>query len=649
MTEIEKQLLIENNELRIRLAENKILIKALQNGETIPDIVSWGDCSVVTIISNIDDPYQIVVKDLKEGACTLSKKDIVTFSNQLFADIFSIPEDQVEGADFLMLIDNNDHSISELLQHARKKGKSGKIISFVNQSDVVRYFFITVTSIAHTTTEDLLVLFTDITGIKEHRVTSEKLLNNARLAALNIMEDEIAAKNELAEANTKLIEEISERKKAEESLLKVNRLYTVISLINQMIVRNQVRETIFTEACNIVIEHGKFQMAWIGLLDENKESIIPVTWAGADEGYLTIIKNITLKNTPRGNGPTGKAIRQGTYECCNDIANDHLMEPWRDEAIKRNYRASIALPISLFNKVIGAFTIYVSEPFFFNQTEIELLVHVTNDISFALEVTETEKKRQAAEKAIKKLNAELEQRVILRTHQLEHANKELEAFTYSVSHDLRAPLRNINGWGQVLLEECKEDLGENGIRYMDRVLSETTRMNNLIDDLLKLSRVTIAEKKRETVVLSKIAENIVQRLKEKTIQHNVEFIIQPGLVTIGDPRLLDIALTNLLDNAFKFTGKQIHARIEFGMSEVKGITTYWVKDNGVGFDMENAKNLFGVFQRMHNQNEFPGTGIGLATVQRIIHRHDGTIWAESEIDKGTTFYFTIPDVNIQDI
>lgn len=646
MTEIEKRLLIENNELRVRLAENRMLIKALQNGETIPEIVSWNDCNVETLISNLDDPYRIVVRDMKKGACTLSNKDKVTFCNQLFADIFSIPPDQIVGVDFLTLLGTFDQSITELLQHARKKGKSGKIIKNVSQPDVIRYFFITVTSIAYTTTEDLLILFTDVTELKEHRITSEKLLNNARLAALNIMEDEIAAKNELAGANIKLIEEISERKKAETSLLKVNRLYTVISLINQMIIRNQVRETIFTEACNIVIEHGKFQMAWIGLLDENKESIIPVTWAGAEEGYLTNIKSITTKNTPLGNGPTGKAIRDGIYVCCNDIANDPVMEPWREAALKRNFRASIALPISLFNIVIGAFTIYVSEPFFFNQTEIELLVQVTRDISFALEVSETEKKRLAAEKAINKLNAELEQRVILRTHQLEHANKELEAFTYSVSHDLRAPLRNINGWGQVLIEECKDELGENGIRYMKRVLSETTRMNNLIDDLLKLSRVTIAEKKRETVDLSKIAEDIVQRLKEKPIQHNVEFMIEPGLVTIGDSRLLDIALTNLLDNAFKFTGKLIQARIEFGMSEMKGNPTYWVKDNGVGFDMGNAKNLFGVFQRMHNQNEFPGTGIGLATVQRIVHRHDGTIWAESEIDKGTTFFFTIPDVNI---
>ena len=646
MTEIEKRLLIENNELRIRLAENKMLIKALQNGETVSNVVSWGGCNEDSIISTLDDPYRIVIKDLNEGACTVSMGNTVTFCNQLFSDIFSIPVEHIIGSDFLTLIANNDQSIADLLKHGRSKGKSGKVVKFVAQPDVIRYYFVTVTSIAHTTSEDLLILFTDITGIKEHRVTNEKLLNNARLAALNIMEDEIAAKNELAEANSKLIEEISERKNAEESLLKVNRLYTVISLINQMIVRNQVRETIFTEACNIVIEHGEFRMAWIGLLDENKESIIPVTWAGADQGYLNSIKKITTQNTAMGNGPTGKAIREVSYVCCNDIANDPSMVPWRDEALKRNYRASIAIPISLFNNVIGAFTIYVSEPFFFNQTEIELLVHVTNDISFALEVTETEKKRLAAEKAIKKLNAELEQRVILRTQQLEHANKELEAFTYSVSHDLRAPLRNINGWGQVLLEEYKEILGENGNKYMDRVLSETTRMNNLIDDLLKLSRVTIAEKKRETVDLTMIAETIVQRLKEKPIQHKVEFIIQPGLVTIGDPRLLEIALTNLLDNAFKFTGKQIVARIEFGMSVLKGINTYWVKDNGVGFDMENAKNLFGVFQRMHNQNEFPGTGIGLATVQRIIYRHDGTIWADSKVDEGTTFFFTIQDVNI---
>ena len=647
MTEIEKQLLIENNELRFRLIENKIMFQVLQNEETNSKIVSRGNCNGNSLISTKDDPYRIIIGEMKEGACIISKDDTILYCNQLFADLFSWKLEEIIGLGFPMIVGKMEKGILELLDSARQKEKNGQVITLVTSPGLLRYFFMTVSSLYSDKSGDLFIVFTDVTDIMENRVTNEVLLNNARLAALNIMEDEIAAKNELEKANSNLLDEIFERRKAEVELIKVNRLYTVISLINQMIVRNQVRETIFTEACNIVIEHGKFQMAWIGLLDEKKDSIIPVTWAGAEMGYLTTIKKISTKNISEGNGPTGKAVREGKYYCCNDIASDPNMALWRKEALKRNYRSSIALPIRVFDSIIGAFTLYVSETNFFNKTEIDLLLQVTSDISFALEVTETEKKRVAAEKAIKKMNTDLEQSVKLRTQQLEYANKELEAFTYSVSHDLRAPLRNINGWGQVLMEEFKAKLGENGVKYLERVLSETLRMNNLIDDLLKLSRVTIAETKRETVNLTTIAQSIAHRLLDKPINHKTEINIQPDLITIGDSRLLEIALTNLLDNSYKFTGKLSHAVIEFGRSVMDGKIVYWVRDNGVGFDMENSKNLFGVFQRMHNQNEFPGTGVGLATVQRIIHRHDGVIWVDSKINEGTTFYFTIPEENNQ--
>ena len=645
MTEIEKQLLIENNELRFRLVENKMLIQALQNEEKDSTIDSVSDGIEDSLDSIRDEPYHMIIEGLSHGACIITKEDTILDCNQLFADLFPLKSEEMIGLSLPELMGDLENGIQELLELAHKRGKAGNVIMVKTVQDIVKYFFVTISSLSNHAPGELFVVFNDVTRIKENRITNETLLNNARLAALNIMEDEIAAKKELAKVNSNLLEEINERKKAEVELIKMNRLYTVISLINQMIVHNQVRETIFTEACNIVIEHGKFHMAWIGLLDEKKEAIIPVTWAGAELGYLTSIKKIITRNTVEGKGPTGTAIREGKYYYCNDIAYDPLMEIWRKEALKRNYKSSISIPIRVFSTVIGAFTLYVSEPNFFNQTEIDLLLQVTSDISFALEVTETEKKRVAAEKAIKKMNADLEQSVIHRTQQLENANKELEAFTYSVSHDLRAPLRNINGWGQVLMDEYKTKLGENGVRYLERVISETLRMNNLIDDLLKLSRVTFAEKKKEPVELSAIAQHIAHRLQDRPIKHKLEFIIHPDIVAIGDPRLLEIALTNLIENSYKFTGKLPHAIIEIGMTVMEGKDVYWVKDNGVGFDMENAKNLFGVFQRMHNQSEFPGTGIGLATVQRIIHRHNGVIWVDSKINQGTTFFFTIPDEN----
>jgi PAS domain S-box-containing protein len=249
--------------------------------------------------------------------------------------------------------------------------------------------------------------------------------------------------------------------------------------------------------------------------------------------------------------------------------------------------------------------------------------------------------RKRAEAEVRRLNVELEQRVHERTTQLEAANRELEAFAYSVSHDLRAPLRGIDGWSLALLEDYGGQLDQRGRQYLDRVRSEAQRMALLIDDLLQLSRVTRAQMLVEPVDLTSIACRVAGRLREANARRTIDFITQEGVRVEGDPRLLEIVLTNLLDNSVKFTAPRVPARIEFGRIRDNGTSAFYVRDNGVGFDMTYANTLFGAFQRLHKAVDFPGTGIGLATVQRIVHRHGGRVWAEAQPGCGATFYFTI--------
>jgi light-regulated signal transduction histidine kinase (bacteriophytochrome) len=240
-----------------------------------------------------------------------------------------------------------------------------------------------------------------------------------------------------------------------------------------------------------------------------------------------------------------------------------------------------------------------------------------------------------------RLNEDLERRVKERTAQLEAINKELEAFSYSVSHDLRAPLRSIRGFSEVLLERYCKQLDPTGQEFLRRACQSSQQMETLIEDLLKLSRVSRSELQRQQVNLSQIAQSIAAELKKSDPQRIVEFVIEPGLQARGDERLLRVALDNLLRNAWKFTGKQPRAKIEVG-SSTGPPQAFFVRDNGAGFDMTYSNRLFGVFQRLHTVSEFPGTGVGLATVQRIISRHGGRVWATGEVNRGATFYFTLP-------
>jgi two-component system, NtrC family, sensor kinase len=225
--------------------------------------------------------------------------------------------------------------------------------------------------------------------------------------------------------------------------------------------------------------------------------------------------------------------------------------------------------------------------------------------------------------------------------ELERKNRELEAFSYSVSHDLRAPLRSIDGFGQILLEEHPE-LGDRASSHLRRIRSAAQRMGELIDALLELSRITRADLVRSRVDLSALAHGIVEELRRNEPNRRVEVAILPDVVADADGRLMRIVLDNLLGNAWKFTSKTADAQIEFGAYRQRQGTVYFVRDSGAGFDAAYAKKLFAPFQRLHGQEDFSGTGIGLATVQRIVDRHAGRVWAEGAVGRGATFFFTIP-------
>jgi signal transduction histidine kinase/copper chaperone CopZ len=442
-------------------------------------------------------------------------------------------------------------------------------------------------------------------------------------------------------ANKSLYEEISEHKLVENSLRKLNRTYALLSEINQAIMRVHKLEELFEIACNITVEKGGFLMAWIGLLDPLTMKVNPVAHSGMVSDYLERL-NIKLDDSEHGHGPTATALRTNKHFMTNDIVNDPRMNPWRPDALRLGFRSAASFPLGILDGLRGTLTIYAPESNFFNDEELRLFDDMAANITFAMGFAEQEEKRKQAEDEIRKLNETLEQRVILRTEQFEAANKELEAFSYSISHDLRAPLRHINGFINLFLEHKTTQLTDEEQGYLDVVTHSSDELGKLIDALLSFSRLSRSEiRKSKTDTLQIINQGLKlfdQEIKDRSIEIKIGSLPE----TYGDFQLIGQVWTNLISNAIKYTGKRAKPIIEIGGFNGNSETIFFIKDNGAGFNMKYVDKLFGVFQRLHKARDFEGTGIGLANINRIITRHGGRCWAEGEVDKGATFFFSLP-------
>ena len=442
--------------------------------------------------------------------------------------------------------------------------------------------------------------------------------------------------------------DVTERKATQKRLVRLLDFNAAFRQFTHAIARTRDPAALFNHLCQCAVNRGGLGMASVLLIEPGTSSIRPAVSVGRVAGYFDRITLSTDPDSPWGNGPTATAIRAGSNYVCNDFAASPVTLPWREDFAAAGFASTAVFPLRQRGAIIGVLSLCAEEVDFFDQALVELMDQLAREVSFALDYIAEQKARETAEGQIKNLNRELEARVARRTADLEasnralHAsNQELAAFSYSVSHDLRAPLRAINGFSTLLQEEYGKALAGPGQDYLLRLREASISMDRLTTGLLELAQIGRSSLARTDVNLSHVASAVTRDLQRGEPERSAQFLIADEIHAYADPALIRVVLHNLLANAWKFTRHEASPRIGFGIAEVDGVKAYFVSDNGAGFDMAYAGKIFGAFARLHKAEEFEGTGIGLATVKRIVDRHEGRLWAKAGVGEGAVFYFTL--------
>jgi len=425
--------------------------------------------------------------------------------------------------------------------------------------------------------------------------------------------------------------DITAGKILEKEFRKTDRAFRTLSEFNQEMVRQTDEMELLRQVCRIVVDVGGYLLVWVGFAenDENK-TVVPIASAGQDHGYLAQA-GITWADNERGRGPCGISIRTGKMSVSQNIQSNPEFAPWRFEAVTRGIASSISLPLIVEGNVIGALGIYASEPDAFDEGESSLLSNLADNLSYGIaSIRQAEKRRQAEE----------ELRVY--ASRLEVINRELQDFAFAASHDLQEPLRKIQTFCDLAMKRCAPALDTAGMDYLGRVINSADRMRQLLRDLLEFSRVATIPEPLKKIDLSRVVRKAADVFEASVIETGCRIEIENVPAVEADESQMLLLFQNLIGNALKFRSDAApHIRI-YGRSDRKGTCEILVKDNGMGFDRQFAELIFKPFQKLHHSGEYAGTGMGLAICRKIVERHGGTITAESEPGKGSTFIIRLP-------